>query len=69
MDKQTETRSNSQNPKNKIKIWTVYNGPRISGLKNSVSIELVWASPGGGNLDRRCPKPARMSKLKHGVLH
>jgi hypothetical protein len=49
VDKKTETRSNPQNPKNKIKIWAVYNVPRVSGLKNLVSIGLVWASPGGGN--------------------
>jgi hypothetical protein len=30
-----ETRSSPQNPKNKIKIWAVYNGPQVSGLKNS----------------------------------
>jgi hypothetical protein len=49
VDKKTETHSNPQNPKNKIKIWAVYKGLQISGLKNSVSIGLVWASPGGGN--------------------
>jgi hypothetical protein len=49
VDKKTETHSNPQNPKNKIKIWAVYKGLQISGLKNSVSIGLVWASAGGEN--------------------
>jgi hypothetical protein len=49
VDKKIETHFNSQNPKNKIKIWAVYNGSRVSGMKILVSIGLVWASPGGRN--------------------
>jgi hypothetical protein len=42
VDKKTKTRFNPQNPENKIKIWALYNGARVSGLKNSVSVGSVW---------------------------
>jgi hypothetical protein len=41
--------SNSKRSVKNIKILAVYNGPRVSGLKNSVWTELLWASPGRGN--------------------
>jgi hypothetical protein len=44
--KKIEIRSNPQNPKNKIKIWTVYNRPRVE------KFGLDWVGmgkSGGGN--------------------